>query len=249
MIATFVPLSAALKDPPPWLVPLLPVVRRVLDAGESLSIAASLNAARDANDAHVEFVDHSRLPRDESYEGFIARTACIPTRDNLHDFFNGVMWLTYPKTKRRLNELQAQQIAMHGTSGPRGALRDALTLFDENAAVLLAPAELVDALRRRDWMSLFVHQRSSWDLSRLGLFGHALMEKLMQPRKSITAHVWLIDELTDASLASSLTQERLSAKPFLPMPVLGVPGWCKANENVSFYEDADVFRLPRLVID
>src|SRR5437868_5229193 len=98
MIATLAPLTAALKDPPPWLAPLIPVIRLVLDAGELLSIAASLNAAREASGADVEFVDPSRLARDEPYEAFIARTGCVPTRDNLHDFFNGVMWLTYPKT-------------------------------------------------------------------------------------------------------------------------------------------------------
>ncbi len=29
--------------------------------------------------------DHSELPPDEPYEAFIARTMCIPTRENLHD--------------------------------------------------------------------------------------------------------------------------------------------------------------------
>ena len=67
----------------------------------------------------------------------------------------------------------------------------------------------------------------------------------MQPRKAITAHVWLIDELTDRDLALSLTPARLSAKMFLPLPVLGVPGWWPANEEPSFYDDREVFRPPR----
>ena len=37
----------------------------------------------------------------------------------------------------------------------------------------------------------------------------------------------------------------IPAKPFLPLPVLGVPGWWPANENPGFYDDADVFRPAR----
>ena len=61
-------------------------------------------------------------------------------RDKLHDLFNGIVWLRFPQLKRRLNELQAAQIALHGIGATRGAVRDALTLFDENAAVVRPPA-------------------------------------------------------------------------------------------------------------
>jgi hypothetical protein len=156
--------------------------------------------------------------------------------------------LSHPKTKRRLNALHAQQIALHGTSGARGVLRDAMTLFDENAALLQAPSVLVDALRVRDWNTLFVEQRGHWESARLVVFGHALLEKLMQPRKAITAHVWLVEELTDDAVASSLSTERLSAKDFLPLPVLGVPGWWIANEAPGFYDDRCVFRPARALV-
>jgi hypothetical protein len=227
------------------LHPHVPLVRRIVETADEQPIASALNAARHDSAGLVHFVEHSTLPTNEPYESFIARTRCVPTRDNLHDLFNGVMWLSYPHTKQRLNELQAEYIAIHGSSGPRGALRDALTLFDENAAVLQAPAELLDALRGRDWHTLFVKRRAQWQSARIAIFGHALLEKLLQPRKAITAHVWVIDDLTDASLASSLTAERLTPKPFLPLPVLGIPGWWSANEDRSFYDDPEVFRLPR----
>jgi hypothetical protein len=239
------PLAVALKDAPPWLSPYASRAQQILDDANSESVVAALNAACGDGPAPVRFVSHSALPAGEPYESFVARTACVPTRENLHDLFNGLMWLTYPQTKRRLNELQAQQIALHGTSGPRGALRDALTLFDENAAVLKAPAGLIDALRQRDWNTLFIARRALWQSARIVIFGHALMEKLMQPRKAITAHVWVTEELTDSAAASSLTPERLVAKLFLPLPVLGVPGWWEANEDPRFYDDAEVFRRPR----
>jgi hypothetical protein len=36
----------------------------------------------------------------------------------------------------------------------------------------------------------------------------------------------------------------LREKPFTPLPVLGIPGWCQENEDVSFYDDPRVFRPP-----
>lgn len=237
-------LAAALNTPaPPWLLPYLPVARTVLAAAKSDSVADALNAARGEG---VRFVEQAELPDGEPYESFIARTGCVPTRDNLHDLFNGLVWLSYPKAKRRLNVLHAEEITARGSvAGARGPLRDALTLFDENAAILQAPAVLVEALRSRNWQALFIDHRAQWTLVRVALFGHALLEKLMQPRKGITAHVWVVEELADEAIASSLTLPRLAAKDFLPLPVLGVPGWWPANESAAFYDDADVFRPPR----
>jgi len=238
-------LATVLTTTPPWLSPYLPVAGQVLQAANPASVADALNTAQGNFAIALRFVEPSASMAGESYESFIARTACIPTRDNLHDLFNGLMWLSYPQTKRRMNALQAQQIALHGTTGARGSLRDALTLFDENAAILQAPAVLVDALRQRDWNKLFLAERARWESARLVVFGHALLEKLMQPRKAITAHVWLVEELTDAAIAASLDPERLAAKDFLPLPVLGVPGWWAGNEEAGFYDDVEVFRRPR----
>lgn len=242
MTCALAALAEALKKPAPWLSPHVAVAREVLRAGESVSVAEALSSASGEG---VRFVEQSALPAGEPYESFIYRTGSVPTRDNLHDLFNGLMWLSYPQAKRRLNALQARQIALHGNTATRGALRDALTVFDENSAILQAPAALVEPLRAREWQALFVKLRQHWASARLVIFGHALLEKLMQPRKAITAHVWLVDEVSDAALAASLDSERLAAKDFLPLPVLGVPGWWSANEVPGFYDDAAVFRQPR----
>ncbi len=183
MKSELVPLAYALQSTPLWLSPYARLSQQLLQAANSQSVVAALNAARSDHPESARFVDHSALPTAEPYESFVARTGCVPTRENLHDLFNGLMWLTYPQTKRRLNVLQAEQIAQHGVSGSRGSLRDALTVFDENAAILQAPADLVEALRQRDWKTLFVARRAQWQSARLVLFGHALMEKLTQPRK------------------------------------------------------------------
>lgn len=199
----------------------------------------------------MRFVAQTELEPGEAYEAHIARTGRVPTRDNLHDFFNGLCWLRYPRTKQRLNRLQAAEIRARGVGAVRGPVRDALTLFDENAALLQAPDAVWDALAARDWRRLFVERRALWSGARLRVFGHAALEQLHRPFKGITAHVWRIplgleDPADwDAWLARDLTAERLRPKPFLPLPLLGVPGWWPANEAATFYDDPRVFRPAR----
>ena len=199
----------------------------------------------------VEFVSQSELPNDIAYEAFIFSHKRIPTRDNLHDFLNGLCWLRFPQTKLRLNFLQAQEIASQGVSATRGSLRDALTLFDENVLLLQASDDLWHALQTRDWTKLFGELRDEWQSAHVVIFGHALLEKLVAPYKSITAHVFRIasdidakdDQALDDWLATKLQPDYLATKPYLPLPVLGIPGWWPENEDLSFYSDTQVFRV------
>lgn len=236
----------------PWLAPVANNGRAVhshVSAGHALPQAMSALQA-----CPVRFVPQTDLPAGTAYEQFIFDTGCVPTRENLHDFFNGLCWLRFPITKQRLNQLQAAEIAAAGVREVRGPVRDALTLFDENAALLQAPEPLWQALTERDWHRLFVTLRPLWAQARLVLFGHALLEKLVTPYKSITAHVLrepvpldLVDDLSawDAWLARGLSAELLATKPFTPLPVLGVPGWWPANDDPDYYADAGVFRPRR----
>ncbi len=191
------------------------------------------------------FVPQAQLPADQPYEAFIARSRSVPTRDKLHDLFNGLIWLRYTPLKWRLNALQAAVIAAQGIGPRRGALRDALTLWDENGAWWPdADPELLRLLQQRDWIGLFVTHRERWATQGLHIVGHALLEQLSTaPRKGLTAHV----------LASSdplvLTEANWAGKPFLPMPVPGIPGWWPDQGYPGFYEDAAVFRRPTVLKD
>ena len=78
------------------------------------------------------------LPDGCAYEAHIHATGAVPTRDNLHDFFNALVWLHFPTAKRLLNRLQAAAIARDGVQASRGPVRDAATLFDENAVLFLS---------------------------------------------------------------------------------------------------------------
>ncbi|SDE39173.1 Protein of unknown function [Paracidovorax valerianellae] len=234
---------------PPWLQPFDRIASPVRAAWQGgAPVPDALNRMPGAA---VRFVPHSALPADAAYEQFIFDTGTVPTRDNLHDFFNGLVWMRYPQVKRQLNALQARAIAETGVGAVRGPLRDAITLFDENGAVLFAPEPLRQALAARDWRRLFVELRPLWQQAQLVLFGHALLEKLESPRKPITAHVYqaqyAIDSVADvdAWLADALDPVHLATKPFLPLPVLGVPGWWPENENFCFYDDSLVFRSAR----
>ena len=199
----------------------------------------------------MRFMPQSELPAGEAYESHIFHHNSCPTRDGLHDFFNGLAWLHFPLVKQRLNQLHVAQIERTGIAPVRGPARDALTLFDENAALLRAPDELWHALQAKDWSRVFGDLRGLWAQSYLVLFGHALLEKLVFPRKSITAHVYRVYPATDsiadmdAWVAASLDAEVLAAKPFAHLPVLGVPGWCAANDVAAYYDDPFVFRQVR----
>ena len=216
-------------------------------------VAGALNAVAQGA-APVRFVPQAALPAGVAYEQFVFTERAVPTRDHLHDFLNGLAWLAFPQAKRRLNALQAAEIARTGVGARRGPLRDACTVFDENAALLHAPDALWQALAERRWADLFGPLRPLWAEARLLVFGHAALEKLVAPYKSITVHVWRAAPpfepagdlaALDAWLAADLAPGKLAAKPFAPLPVLGVPGWWAANEAPGFYADAQVFRPPR----
>lgn len=257
----------------PWLAPVRGAgLALMAGLADGLGVADALNASPLVCSAPcpapcpVQFVPQHSLSPGEAYEAFIRRTGQVPTRNNLHDLFNGLVWQRFPHTKSRLNVLQAAEIARQGVGAVRGPVRDAITVFDENGVLLLAPPVLWQALLARDWYALFVTHRPLWAQATLVLFGHALMEQLVVPRKNITAHVFIeqfasdFDDLAvvgqnlgapdglaalDAALTARLTPERLAGKPFTPLPVLGVPGWWTDNADPGFYADTSVFRPKR----
>ena len=213
----------------------------------------------------IRFVPQTDLPAGIAYETFIHDTGCVPTRENLHDFFNALVWLTFPQIKVQLNALQAVEIGrarLSGATSLRGKLRDAATIFDENAALLVTSNEsLVDALRAHEWQDVLLTRRETFaQTSRIFLFGHALMEKLVTPYKSITAHMWVVvgNELqlpTDLTLQDYCAaidgqvveklKDGLTTHAFSPLPILGIPDWWK-GQNEDFYRDEKVFRPRRL---
>ena len=103
-------LAAVLESPPPWLLAHEPIARRIVGAGKSHSVADALNAAAAGRIDFVRFVAQTELPAGEAYEAFIARTGCVPTRDNLHDLFNGPVCPTETRSPSRSSPRCADSI-------------------------------------------------------------------------------------------------------------------------------------------
>lgn len=250
----------------PWYDAVRPAAQSI-DAADVIATfsarAAALGLVNHAG-LPVRFIPQEALPDGTAYEEHIGATGCVPTRDNLHDFFNGLVWLTFPSTKRELNALQAAQIARDGIKPSRGPARDAATIFDENAALLVLADDaegraLADALRNHRWHEAFVERaRLYGGTAQVWLFGHALMEKLMAPYKAITAHTCVVfappsyfalareqqQGWIDAHMARRVRANGLHKADFTPLPVLGLPGWWPA-QDAAFYADTTVFRPPR----
>lgn len=232
--------------------------------GASLHACLNEQAARaglrNILDLPLSFVAQEALPGGTAYEAHIYATGAVPTRDNLHDFFNALIWLHFPQAKARLNAIQAEVIECTGVQAGRGGVRDAATLFDENAVLFLsADASLEAALRGFGWQELFVRRREDWGCRCVVVpFGHALLEKLVDPYKSVTAHAWplalpaasagfpMLDDALSVSLRTAADAGTLrGGRSFAPLPVLGIPGWCDANTDAAYYADTTVFRPGR----
>ncbi len=232
----------------------------------------------------------SLLDETLGYEPGIFATGQVPCRtvaggfslvQERHDFYNALVWLMFPKSKARLNQLSMQALnalesgdskrAVQTTENHvsstthRGPLRDAITVFDENALILLcSDSRLTDLLAAMQWHDLLVSQRAQWQSTEIIVpvcFGHALLQKLETPYKAITGHSFVLSMtakqviasrndagLIDALLCEQLTKEVLISKPFLPLPVLGIPGWSDENQDAKYYDDPQVFRKQKVTL-
>ncbi len=240
---------------------------------QPLQTKAAANNAPNHQGHILRFVSQDALPEGEAYESFIATTGNIPTRDNLHDLFNGSIWLTFPKTKALLNYYHMCEIAKKGISASRGRVRDTITVFDENGAILVtAEPSIGEALVDFDWQISLITSRASWDnpqklnsgsQAAVYIFGHALLEKLLQPRKPLCAHsvviyvspeffaldmlerVQYVDNQLANYMDDLLSQEVVTPRKLSPLPILGVPHFWAENADPSFYDDSQVFRSGR----
>lgn len=226
------------------------------------------------NQTHtLQFVSQKALLAGEAYENFIGTTGNIPTRDNLHDLFNGSIWLTFPKTKALLNYYHMLEIDQQGIGASRGRVRDTITVFDENGAILVtAESSIGKALIDFNWQESLVAPRDKWDEPKqlnkqaqaaVYIFGHALLEKLLYPRKALCAHSIVInvtqeffalslserinhlDQKVADYMDALLSEPDVSPRKLSPLPILGVPYYWAENVQPSFYEDSQVFRSGR----
>ncbi len=246
----------------PWFAPFSESGAVLAKSGDWIAEANHLAAMRRLTNYRglpIRFIPQSALPDGAGYEAHIAETGEVPTRDNLHDFFNALAWLHFPRTKQALNALHARAFDQPVKAGTRGRQRDAATLFDENAALFIADSEhRLTALREHRWAEVLHRDAPAFTKDcKVMLFGHALLEKLVSPYKSLTAHVWTVcvepdwwqqDEAARRADIDHRVSEAISSgftsADFCHLPVLGVPGWWP-GQDADFYADSAVFRPGR----
>ncbi|WP_395342337.1 DUF3025 domain-containing protein [Ningiella sp. W23] len=208
-----------------------------------------------------EFYAQDQFPDERYYEEIIFQDRRIPTRtNNLHDFFNGLIWLQFPQTKALLNALHWEDMVSVGRK-KRTPKRDRITHFDECGLIILSDLpELESRLRAHDWQWLFIENRDAWFTRILPIhFGHANLEMLCEPFIGLTGKALVlsqeeagvshsnsyenrINELDSRLVAHIKEQGVFDQKGALcPLPILGIPGWHKGHQDTGFYANREYF--------
>lgn len=213
---------------------------------------------KNAQSLAIHFQDQTGL--EEGYESMIYQTGKVPTRPyNWHDFFNMLIWKTFPLIKAALNEghYHASQARYPNTA--RSSLESLLTLFDESGLIVISSDEsLLQLIRSMSWKELFWERRQQLQQKlRLMVFGHSLHEKLLNPYIGMVGHAILfkVDQAAfpatfdhiNILVAHWVLQLSLLATPrtLYPIPFLGYPGMHPNANHESFYNDKNYFRETR----
>lgn len=128
----------------------------------------------------------------------------VSTRtDNWHDFFNAMVWLSFPKIKAYINRRHffiydsEADFPWTKNNPTRNREQDALTIFDEGGAVVVVSASIhidtyknLNADERKKWL----HEHINTDV-KVFIFGHAVYEVLLEGHKDILASgIFLVGE-------------------------------------------------------
>ena len=195
------------------------------------------------------------------YEQRIFQQALVPTRShNWHDFFNSLIYLLFPLTKKEMNRLHVEEIERFGDQ-KRSRCRDAITLLDECGVIIAhCDDDIADDLMNHRWDNAFVNKRPAWGQTvNAIMIGHANYEKALDPYIGFTGKalylkvtptffsmdVWAKYQYLDIMLANNIEALLQDNSKLYPLPILGVPGWWDANENREFYENGQYFRPKR----
>jgi len=184
---------------------------------------------------------------DPYYEVHLYETGQVQSRaGNLHDLFNALAWIAFPRTKALINALHAEEIPRE--RGPRGRRRDLLTLLDEGGAIVQCDdADLIGLVRGFRWKELFWKERARVQrCMRFRVLGHATLEQALEPWPGISCKAIFVplDDDADAAAHAWLAALSADATPEVaaPLPVFGYPDWLADNRRAEFYDDERYFR-------
>jgi hypothetical protein len=203
----------------------------------------------------LTLVEQQALDDEENYEQRIFRHGRIATRTgNWHDLFNALVWRRFPTIKSALNAAQVEDMARVGLS-ERTRRQCALTQFDEaGAVVVLRDLDLLGFWDRHDWEGLFLDARAAWTDGRIELmvFGHALYEHALNPDMLLVSKTLVVlddghgadDDRIDRRIADALLAGACLGDPqqLRPLPMSGIPGWHRDQQDSVFYRELPCFR-------
>ena len=143
-------------------MPFFDPIRQGLSRFEGIPSHDELNRVLGLDD--IRFVPQAPKTDifEDGYEPRIFLKGEVQTRENSwHDFFNALVWHSFPNTKRTINSLQYQHLKQRYPRKRRLPAENMLTLFDENGAVVLSKdPELLDLIKEHRWHELFWKRRN-----------------------------------------------------------------------------------------
>jgi len=176
----------------PFFDPLRRAIERVpidpLPDADALQRALGERIAPLAFEAQLGRRGRRAVDADALYEVRIAKHGRIPTRANVHDLMNALVWATFPQSKRVLAERQytalVAQVGEHPRRLPnaRTRERDVLAMIDEGGVIFAEDAAIV--------------------------FGHAILEHLATREAAVRGfpiRLTTSPRDVDAALAEALT--------------------------------------------
>ena len=212
---------------------------------EHLNFLSREHDLRTASGQPVRFVPPTSA--DAYYEVHLFETGRVQTRpDSLHDLFNALAWLAFPRTKALINALHAEDIPREGAC--RGRRRDLLTLLDEGGAIVQCDdGELIALVRGFRWKELFWDRRDRVrQAMRFRVLGHATLEQALKPWPGIACKAIFAPPGADADAAAHAWLAALPAEAtpavLAPLPLFGYPGWLAGSAHAEFYDDTRYFR-------
>lgn len=258
----------------PLLTPLHPVLEKltmtkfpsIQDFNNLLACGPSPLTVQLGDVLHFVPQESGKMGFEEQYEPRCYLTGEVQTRtENWHDLFNALVWLTYPNAKAAINARHYLALS-HGLGAKdsqRGRVRDMATLLDESGVIVVcANADLAALLKSFQWKKLFWQHREKVR-TEMGfyIFGHGLYEKALQPYIGMTGQglvlevvqeffSWALPErisYVDERVADYLDhpEQGLSPRELHPVPLLGIPDWCRENEQAEYYDNTAYFRSGR----
>jgi len=258
----------------PLLRPLHPVITRLNqgyfptlhDFNELLAGLEQPVGVQQGHNLHFVPQESGKIGFESQYEPRCYLTGEVQTRpENWHDFFNALVWFTFPKAKAAINTRHYRALAheLDANSSQRGRVRDMATLLDESGVIVVsANSALAELLKTFQWKELFWHRRKELHGAMdFYIFGHGLYEKSLQPYIGMTGQGLILNveaeffawthemqlSYLDTKVAEYLNNPEhcLNPRELHPVPLLGLPGWSADNEREAYYDNTSYFRSHR----